>query len=183
MFDKPAFRVSPTLHFSEPREPQTTTMTHIASCIRPDAAKTSVYITQETSYRMTVRAHKHTTSFNFDEPPPASPVLFAKRPSGYKRLEPAKCIFGQESFYHQLVSGCPQISTLAVSEEPCGITFRQASCSICWPFWYITQRYCCSYRDCSVLATLRLDVEKKKSQCPGAHGHYDHCAGDAGRFS
>jgi hypothetical protein len=69
-------------------------MTHIASCIRPDAAKTSVYITQETSYRMTVRAHKHTTSFNFDESPPASPVLFAKRPSGYKRLERAKCIFG-----------------------------------------------------------------------------------------
>ncbi|KAH6618872.1 Up-regulated during septation-domain-containing protein [Boeremia exigua] len=29
-------------------------MTHIASCIRPDAVKTSVYITQETSYRMSV---------------------------------------------------------------------------------------------------------------------------------
>ncbi|KAF1929231.1 uncharacterized protein M421DRAFT_60902 [Didymella exigua CBS 183.55] len=46
-------------------------MTHIASCMRPDAVRTSVYINQETSYRMSVRAaHKHTTSFNLNEPMP-----------------------------------------------------------------------------------------------------------------
>lgn len=54
---------------SEPREPQTTTMTHIASCMRPDAVKSSVYITQETSNRMSVRAQEHINpSMNYHLP-------------------------------------------------------------------------------------------------------------------
>jgi hypothetical protein len=97
-------------------------MTHIASCIRPDAANTSFYIMEETSYTASVRAHKHITSFNSDEPLPAPPVLFAKRPPAYKRLQRAKCTVGQKSLYHQPASGYLQISTVAISKEPCGIT-------------------------------------------------------------
>lgn len=41
---------------TDPRDPQTFAMAHIASCIRPDADKSSVYISQETPARIMVCA-------------------------------------------------------------------------------------------------------------------------------
>lgn len=65
---------------SELRVPQTIAMAHIATCMRPDAHKPSVYISQETSSRMSVSVH---------HPPPTIPMnqQLLRRSSSLKDLQ------------------------------------------------------------------------------------------------
>lgn len=128
---------------SELRVPQTIAMAHIASCMRPDAIKASVYISQETSSR---------TSVSVSHPPPssnesslASSCMFTEGPAGHKRLQSTKCNLDQEPLpckHH--TARCLQISALAVSEKPSRTLktqpiLRQAGCPLCRTFLYLSE--------------------------------------------
>lgn len=74
----------PCTSYSDPRAPQTSTMTHIASCIRPDADKSSVYMTQETSSTLTVRRTSLSVQMNYQSPHPSCSLTdfqIAKEPT------------------------------------------------------------------------------------------------------
>jgi hypothetical protein len=135
----PASRVSSTLHFTHwPKHPQTSTMTHIANCLRAAADGEAVYISQETSFRTNVSDSDY---YSLNGSPTATLVLTQRSP-GCQGHQLAIHTLGEKPFANTSYAACNfKISALARVTESSRrnktqFIFRQACCPSRWPFFH-----------------------------------------------